>query len=202
MKVPFFILLAKEHADAFRRSVELFCEYNRPSAPRGGWHDLWTVVRPFIHDRPYVEEPYHVDVPRVVERALVWANSKPRPPADVVRQAVRPLETALAEWAAAWTMIGKFLKSDGGELHENHWLRDAVSLAMVAHQRAERSFAEGWPVGAEEGELKALEEMRAGSFVELDDAFSRIAGVPKEEWLRRVQAHAGRAVTPPDGDPE
>lgn len=50
------------------------------------------------------------------------------------------------------------------------------------------------PPLTEEEVAEVLAEDARGELLELDDAFAAIAGVGKEEWLKRVEAHKAKKL--------
>ena len=100
------------------------------------------------------------------------------------------VETA-EDWAVSFEfcrdITSKFMKLYKSELPD--WLVQAIRIARCEQMRLESILRESWPGGDMEGEQKALEQMRAGQAIGLDEAFAQIAGVSGEEWQQRVQAH-------------
>ena len=74
-------------------------------------------------------------------------------------------------------------------------LRDSSRQFEEWRQRAMRSWL--WPPTAEEW-ARIKEDMARGEGLELEDAFAEIAGVSREEWLRRVderkRGHGGQGT--------
>ena len=65
----------------------------------------------------------------------------------------------------------------------------AVNAHLAEKEQVDFLLQRSWPVEGKAEERKALKEVENGQGVEIDDAFANIAGMSKEEWLKKVEAH-------------
>jgi hypothetical protein len=184
--IPLVIRVAREQAASFRRCVEMVIEA-RESSPLGAseyeaseiLEDMW------FRDRRSGDE-----FPKLaVERALQWACREAPPPPAVLREARAMLEGVVNDWTEAILMLDQHFRRLSAEYHWPRGFHRLKTAALAEQRRVMMLLRESWPVGSEEEEQRALADLKEGKGVELDDAFAEIAGVSKEEWLRRVAEH-------------
>jgi hypothetical protein len=108
MSVPFYILIAKERAHAFRRYVALLRSQFADNPPDHAWDELWRILDEFTWPGHHRWRHYgHLDghpLMSALDRALLWAHGSPTPPADWISECLtlaaaekRRVETSLAE---------------------------------------------------------------------------------------------------------
>ena len=83
-------------------------------------------------------------------------------------------------------------------LYRSVKILDIVTLAQAERTRVDATLEDCWPVVNEKEEQKILAEMKGGAFVELDEAFARVAGVTKEAWQARTEEHKQKRLRPPN----
>jgi hypothetical protein len=192
MKIPFSIHRAKERAESFRRCVELFRAEFSGEPSEEACEELWRLVQ---EAAPTARPPRwrfdRIDPPLAVEQVLLWANTIQPPPADALTEARAAIEATISTWAEAWAHLCQTVDRWTDKCRAPD-LRELVTLAMAEKRRLLMLLAESWPVADAEAERRALADIKAGSFLGLDDAFAQIAGVSAEEWQRRVSEHVRR----------
>jgi hypothetical protein len=107
---------------------------------------------------------------------------------------LRSMQAALDKVLAAYTFVTAFTlthlqKAERLAPERLNAVKDALSaLGKVRHEMAEH-----WPVCSASEEEVARAQIAGGESLDLDEAFARIAGLSKDAYLRRVEAHkAGR----------
>lgn len=176
MAIPIFILLARDRAAIFRAAIPQILARYGPAISDADLDEFRSTILWYVPDGTLQS-----DVPDAVEEAIRWAAIE-NPTVGELRHAGELLESALADDFEAWQTIAKSLKASPGQLSVGHRIREITARSIAHHRRAVRSFADSWPSIPEETEKLRLLDMRSGSFVDLDDAFSRISGMTREQW--------------------
>jgi hypothetical protein len=195
MQIPYAILKAKEQATDFGRRVDHFRSLYREPSPEAG-EELYRLLEEFgCSNTTGWQRGWH-SLTTVVDLALQWAVKSVPPPIDALREARACLEAASAGWANSWGELAWFVKGWRLESSPSGPINDSATMAQAEWTRVAATLEERWPVVSREQE--ASEAMNGAAFVELDDAFARLAGVTKEAWQARVEEHKQRRVRPPN----
>jgi hypothetical protein len=125
----------------------------------------------------------------VIEHALEWACQESPPPTAVLRETREVLKGLLTDWSEAILIVDELFRGEGHPHHWPHWFYRLKTTAAAEDRRARMILDESWPVSDEKEEAQALADVKGGKGLELEDAFADIAGVPKDEWMRRVAEH-------------
>ena len=186
--IPTTILLERERANGFRRHMEILHE----SCTDTPHFDDLRMSQLLDELAWYKGSRVQYDTPLItVEWAVGWANSVPAPPIGVLRAAREMLQAAADDWAASFQFAHQ-IRSKAIVLHEQRWpdwFVEVIRVAASEQRRIEIILRENWPGGTQQDEETALAQMRSGTYVGLDEAFTQIACVTSEEWEQRVEAH-------------
>ena len=195
MQIPYAILKAKERAAVFDRRVEQFrSAYPEPS--REASEELHRVLEEFGFSHAVGWQRGWQALTTVVDLALQWAVKSVPPPIDALREARACLEAASAGWANSWGEYAWFVKGWRLEVSLSGPINDSATMAQAEWTRVSATLEERWAVDSREQE--ASEAMNGAAFVELDDAFARLAGVTKEAWQARVEEHKQKRLRLPN----
>lgn len=192
MTIPFFILITKYRVETFHRRLNLFHTHFGEQLTEETLPELMRILGEFSsHCDPRwvsASEP----IAQAFHRAVSWANTRPYPPADVLQEARQAIDGAISLWLEACTLAGKMLRTQNSHFPWAGRVQESVSYSFAQQRWIKRVIDEGWPVESAADEQRALEEMKSGNVLELDDAFARIAGVLPQEWQQRVEEHKRR----------
>ena len=87
MKTPFVIVMAKERAESFCRSVEMFHSHFGDQPPDEAWEELWHILDGYAAPQATTWGSAPAPFQQVFDRALLWANTYPPPPPDPFHRA-------------------------------------------------------------------------------------------------------------------
>ena len=187
--IPTTILLERERANGFRRHMEILHE-RCMDTPH--FSDLRMSQLMLDELAWYKGGRVQYDTPLItVEWAIGWATSIPTPPIAFLRAAREMLQAAADDWAISFQLAHQ-IRAKAIVLHEQRcpdWFTEVMRVASSEQRRVEIVLSENWPGGTQADEERALAQMRCGTALGLEQAFTQIAGVSREEWEQRVQAH-------------
>jgi hypothetical protein len=184
MAIPLSIIVSKDRAAAFRSAVSLYLERYGTHVDDASWGDFREILQAYAG-----EHPAESDVPITVEKALVWAATEDHGIGEL-KEVRRHLDDALSDYGWAWHSLNKAMQSNPHFSGPRHGWMELPALALLRHRQASRALAEGWPTSSETEEAAALADMASGNFVDLDDAFARLAGTTTDQWRLRAGKHS------------
>jgi hypothetical protein len=139
------------------------------------------------------------------EGLVTLTLESPKSFGDAWKQSLRRLESgAVKDYTAEWQALASYGEEIVAAVREvlelaQHIQGTGVSVRGMAEledtarevRAMQREAFKTFPFDAKFAE-ESLAELKRGEGVELGDAFAQIAGMSKDEWLRRVEEHKAR----------